>query len=75
MEAGILPASLLFGAAHVWGPRALPYGLYAAGMGVVLGGLFAYTSHGLWAPIVAHAVNNLVGLWALARDWLPEPES
>lgn len=32
-EAGIVAASLLFGAAHVWDARALPYGLYAAGMG------------------------------------------
>lgn len=72
-EAGIVAASLLFGAAHVWDRRALPYGLYAAGMGFVLGGLFAYTGPGLWAPILAHTVNNGIGLWALARGWLPEP--
>ncbi len=72
-EVGIGAASFLFGAAHVWDRRALPYGLYAAGMGFVLGGLFAYTGPGLWAPILAHVVNNLIGLLALARDWLPDP--
>jgi membrane protease YdiL (CAAX protease family) len=71
-ETGIVVASLLFGAAHVWGRKALPYGLYAAGMGLVLGGLFAHTGPGLWAPILAHVVNNLVGLLALAYGWLPE---
>jgi len=72
-EVGIVAASLLFGAAHVWDRRALPYGLYAAAMGFVLGGLFTYTGRGLWAPILAHVVNNLIGLLALARDWLPDP--
>lgn len=70
-EAGITVASLLFGACHVWGREALPYGLYAAGMGFVLGGLFAYSGQNLWAPVLAHAVNNLLGLWALKYDWLP----
>jgi len=74
-EFGIIGASLLFGAAHVWEREALPYGLYTAGMGFVLGGLFAYTEQGLWAPILAHTVNNLIGLWALASDWLPAPPS
>ncbi len=74
-EAGIVTASLLFGAAHIWDRRALPYGLYAAGMGGVLGVLFAQTGQGLWAPILAHTVNNLIGLWALAHEWLPEPGS
>lgn len=72
-EAGIVVASLLFGVAHVWGRDAIPYGLYAAAMGFVLGGLFAYTEQGLWAPVLAHFVNNLVGLLALAYGWLPEP--
>lgn len=71
-ETGIVVASLLFGAAHVWSREALPYGLYAAGMGLVLGGLFAHTGPGLWAPTLAHVVNNLVGLLALSYGWLPE---
>lgn len=71
-EAGIVVASVLFGAAHIWSRAALPYGLYAAGMGLVLGGLFARTGPGLWAPILAHVVNNLVGLLALSYGWLPD---
>ena len=59
-------ASLLFGAAHVWGREAWPYGLYAAGMGGVLGGLLMVTGS-LWAPVLAHALNNLLGFQAL-RD-------
>lgn len=71
-EVGIIWASVFFGAAHVWSREALPYGLYATGMGFALGGLFSYTEHGLWAPMLAHTVNNLVGLTALWYDWLPE---
>lgn len=74
-EFGIIWASVFFGAAHIWSREALPYGLYATGMGFVLGGLFSYTDNGLWAPIIAHVVNNLVGLMALSYDWLPEPSS
>lgn len=72
-EVGIILASTLFGAAHVWNREALPYGLYATGMGFVLGGLFLYTEQGLWAPILAHGINNLIGLLALAYNWVPEP--
>lgn len=74
-EAGIVIASVVFGAAHVWERDAVPYGLYAVAMGAVLGGLFSYTEHRLWAPIVAHVVNNLVGLLALAYGRLPDPHS
>lgn len=74
-EVGIILASVLFGTAHVWNREALPYGLYATGMGFVLGGLFTYTQQGLWAPILAHVVNNLIGLVALAYHWVPKPSS
>lgn len=74
-EIGIVGASLLFGAAHVWNRAAIPYGVYAAGMGFALGGLFTYTESGLWTPIIAHTVNNLIGLLALSFDWLPQSPS
>lgn len=74
-EVGIILASVLFGAAHIWNREALPYGLYATGMGFVLGGLFMYTQQRLWAPILAHVINNLIGLLALAYNWGPEPSS
>jgi membrane protease YdiL (CAAX protease family) len=64
-------ASLLFGTAHLWGRGALLYGAYAALMGVGLGGLFAYTGRHLWAPALAHVLNNLLGLLALRYGWPP----
>lgn len=69
-QTNIVVASLLFGAAHLWGREALPYGVYAAGMGFGLGALFAYTGQHLWAPALAHILNNLLGLLALRYDWL-----
>lgn len=68
---GLIPASLLFGLVHVWGREGIGYGIYATGLGAVLGGLFAMTGN-LWTPILAHAVNNLLGLGAVRRGWLPE---
>lgn len=74
-QTGIGVASVLFGACHVWGKEALPYGLYATGMGVLLGILFEHTGHLLWAPVLAHAVNNLLGFLALKYDWPPSVRS
>jgi membrane protease YdiL (CAAX protease family) len=71
-EVGLVAASLLFGAAHVWGRETWPYGLYAAGMGGVLGGLLMVTGS-LWAPVLAHALNNLLGFLALRDGWLALP--
>ena len=47
--AGLLAASLAFGAAHVAGARMLAFGVWAAGMGLVLGGLVIATG-GIVAP-------------------------
>lgn len=68
---GLIPASILFGLVHVWGREGIGYGLYATGLGAVLGALFAWTGN-LWAPVLAHGVNNLIGLGAVRLDWLPE---
>jgi CAAX protease family protein len=63
---GWVPASLLFGFAHVGGRNMLPFGVWASGMGLVLGGL-AYATGGLTAPIVAHAVYDMLALAYIRR--------
>ncbi len=68
---GLIPASILFGVVHVWGREGIGYGLYATGLGAVLGALFAWTGN-LWTPVLAHGVNNLLGLGAVRLGWLPE---
>lgn len=60
-EIGVLGASILFGLAHVWKKTAIPYGVYAAVMGVYLGGLSVVTQN-LWVPILAHTINNFVAI-------------
>ena len=72
-EVGLVGASVLFGAAHVWGREGWPYGLYAAVMGAGLGGLLIVTGS-LWAPILAHGLNNLLGFLALRDGWFAPPE-
>jgi membrane protease YdiL (CAAX protease family) len=73
-EVGLVGASLLFGAVHVWGRDAWPYGLYAAAMGAGLGGLLIVTGS-LWAPIFAHGLNNLLGFLALRDGWVISSDS
>ena len=63
---GLLAASVLFGAAHVGGLRMLPFGVWATGMGLVMGALAAWTG-GLIAPIVAHAVYDMLALEYIRR--------
>lgn len=59
---GVLPASLLFGLAHVPFERALwPWPLVAAGAGLAFGGLYEATGAVL-APVVAHLVVNALNL-------------
>lgn len=41
-------------------------------MGGVLGGLLMVTGS-LWAPVLAHALNNLLGFLALRDGWLALP--
>lgn len=69
-ELGLVVASVLFGLVHIWGQRGVGYGIYAIGMGFVLGGLFMYTGS-LWAPAAAHVLNNLIGLLSIKFDWTP----
>lgn len=63
---GVIAASILFGLAHVWRKDAVSYGLYAAFIGVLLGGVYALTQN-LWGPIMAHTLNNFVAILYCAR--------
>lgn len=60
-QIGLVAASLVFGLAHVWKKTAIPYGIYAALIGVYFGGLYVLT-HNLWVPIIAHIINNGVAI-------------
>ena len=63
---GLAAASVLFGAAHVGGVRMLPFGVWATGMGVVMGTL-AIATGGLTAPIVAHGLYDMLALEYIRR--------
>jgi hypothetical protein len=66
-QVGLLTASALFGLAH-FAPRRdlLPWTLFAAATGLLLGALFECTGN-LIAPVVAHVVINAVNLRLLAQ--------
>ena len=65
-ELGIVPASLLFGAAHVDRSENLMFGCWAAIFGLILGWL-AIVTGGLLAPVVAHAVYDTSALTYIIR--------
>jgi membrane protease YdiL (CAAX protease family) len=67
--AGVLVASLLFGLAHVGNRGMLVFGVWAAGMGFLLGAL-AHATGGLTAPIVAHGVYDMLALAYIRRGAL-----
>jgi membrane protease YdiL (CAAX protease family) len=62
---GVLPTALIFGALHALTPA---YFVYASGAGVFLGGL-ALWRDGLWTPIAAHSVVDLIMLALLIHRW------
>jgi membrane protease YdiL (CAAX protease family) len=63
---GLAAASVLFGLAHVASIRMLPFGVWASGMGLVMGTLALITG-GLLAPIVAHGVYDMLALEYIRR--------
>ena len=63
---GLAASSVLFGIAHVGGARMLPFGVWATGMGVVMGTL-AIVTGGLTAPMVAHGVYDILALEYIRR--------
>lgn len=68
---GLAISSVLFGLAHVGGSRMLPFGVWAMGMGVVMGGL-ALVTGGLTASMVAHGVYDMLALEYIRRGAQPE---
>ena len=64
--AGLVVASLVFGLAHVGGIRMLPFGVWATGMGFVMGTLVILTG-GLTAPMVAHGLYDILALEYIRR--------
>ena len=58
---GLPLASLIFGAVHVGGRAFIGYGVWAACIGAVFGWL-TFATGGLLAPIVAHAVYDMLAL-------------
>lgn len=58
---GIWIASAVFGLAHIWKKTAIVYGMYAALIGLVFGGLYEHSGN-LWVPILAHIVNNFIAI-------------
>lgn len=67
-QCGLAWASLIFGLMHCPSLRYLPYGIWATFAGLVFGYLKDY-SGSLWVPIIAHIVNNTIGLFYL-RHWI-----
>ena len=60
---GLLPAAVLFALAHAVGW----WWLFALGMGLVLGLLYAWDGN-LWPCVLAHAAINAVNLYRLSRQ-------
>jgi membrane protease YdiL (CAAX protease family) len=86
---GVLPAALLFGFSHGgWRREMWAYVVAASISGGLFGLLYQLTGN-LWAPIIAHALHNLMstlllgkrvevtrrGLWPVVRLVPDEPES
>jgi membrane protease YdiL (CAAX protease family) len=75
--AGVVAAALAFGAAHVAGARMVAFGVWAAAMGLVLGGLVVATG-GIVASMTAHACYDVLAfnyLSAQGRRRMPPPGS
>jgi membrane protease YdiL (CAAX protease family) len=64
--AGLAISSVIFGIAHVGGRHMVPFGVWATGMGVVMGAL-AMATGGLIAPMVAHGLYDWFALEFIRR--------
>ena len=65
--AGLVAASIAFGAAHVAGGRLVGLGVWSAAMGLMLGGL-AVATGGLVAPMAAHACYDVMAFNYLTAE-------
>lgn len=63
---GLVLSSVVFGVAHIGARSMIAFGVWASGMGFVLGGLALLTG-GLTAPVVAHGVYDMLALAYLRR--------
>lgn len=61
---GLFGASVLFGIVHCPSLKYPHYGIWALIAGLGLGYLYQSTGS-LWTPIIAHVVNNILGLFVL----------
>lgn len=64
---GLPVASIAFGLAHVAGPGMLAFGVWAVGMGVVMGGLALLTG-GLLASMTAHVCYDVLAFHYLSAE-------
>src|SRR3989338_5814823 len=63
---GIIISSLAFGALHLPGFKLWIYAIWAFLSGVFFCYLYIF-SGSLWLPIIAHTVNNIIGMFMLKR--------
>ena len=63
---GIVISSVAFGILHLPGFKYWIYALWATLSGALLGWLFLF-SGSIWLPIIAHAVNNIIGMFMLKK--------
>lgn len=63
---GIIISSIAFGLLHLPGARYWIYAFWATFSGIILGYLFIVTNT-LWCPIIAHMVNNIIGMFMLKK--------
>jgi membrane protease YdiL (CAAX protease family) len=66
---GIVAASVLFGLAHIGSRTMIGFGVWAMGMGFLLG-VLAQATGGLTAPVVAHGVYDMLALAFIRRGAL-----
>jgi uncharacterized protein len=69
--AGLVVASVVFGLAHVGNRAMVAFGVWAMGMGFLLGAM-AQATGGLTAPMVAHGVYDMLALAYLRRGALTQ---
>ena len=63
---GLIISSITFGIVHLPGTKYWIYALWATLSGALLGWLFMLTGS-LWLPILAHAINNIIGMFMLKK--------
>ncbi len=65
-KVGIIISSIAFGLLHLPKPKFWIYAAWASGSGAILALLFFWTNS-ILTPIIAHVINNLIGMILLKR--------